>query len=243
MNISRLNNKSEQSWNEWLAGLIDGDGCFLVSKKGYTSLEITMSLKDEHALCQIKQKLGGSVKLRSKALALRYRLHDKKGMLLLIQRINGLCRNPNRLSQLERVCEKLEQPFKKPNAINQNNGWFCGFFDADGTISIRKGDYPQLTLSVSQKNPEMLELFQNNFDGRIRFDSSANCYKWDIDRKDRILNFCEYLNNYSLRSAKKRRYLLISKYFELREAFVYRSSHSENLFKAWKIFETDWDNG
>ena len=50
----------EKRWNEWLAGLIDGDGCLLVSKGGYPSCEITMGIEDEHALLQVKQKLGGS---------------------------------------------------------------------------------------------------------------------------------------------------------------------------------------
>ena len=29
--------KSSDKWNEWLAGLIDGEGSLLVSKSGYTS--------------------------------------------------------------------------------------------------------------------------------------------------------------------------------------------------------------
>ena len=31
---------------QWLGGVIDGDGSFQLSKKGYTSLEITMGLED-----------------------------------------------------------------------------------------------------------------------------------------------------------------------------------------------------
>jgi hypothetical protein len=30
---------------EWLAGKIDGDGCFLISKAGYASMEITMGMR------------------------------------------------------------------------------------------------------------------------------------------------------------------------------------------------------
>ncbi len=43
-NSKYLENKnlSNNKFNEWLAGLIDGDGCFLLSKKGYASLEIVM---------------------------------------------------------------------------------------------------------------------------------------------------------------------------------------------------------
>ena len=37
-------------FKEWLAGLIDGDGCFTLSKQGYAGLEITMDIRDESAL-------------------------------------------------------------------------------------------------------------------------------------------------------------------------------------------------
>ena len=61
----------EAHWNQWFAGLVDADGCLLISPKGYTSLEITMSIQDKRALLQIQQKLGGSVKLRSGSKAWR----------------------------------------------------------------------------------------------------------------------------------------------------------------------------
>jgi hypothetical protein len=70
-------------FNQWLAGLIDGDGCFQLSKKGYASLEIVMEIRDKHCLYLIKQKFGGSVKSRSGVNWLRYRLHHKKGLLEL----------------------------------------------------------------------------------------------------------------------------------------------------------------
>lgn len=69
------------SFNQWLAGLIDGDGCFLLNKKGYASLEITVDLRDQNALYLIKDSYGGSIKLRSNSKSIRYRLHDKTGLL------------------------------------------------------------------------------------------------------------------------------------------------------------------
>src|ERR1700734_1465808 len=53
----------DKIFNQWLAGLIDGDGCFLLSKKGYASLEIVAHIRDKNCLYQIKQKFGGAVKL------------------------------------------------------------------------------------------------------------------------------------------------------------------------------------
>src|SRR5271155_381597 len=70
--IRPLSSLSDISFNQWLAGLIDGDGSLLINKSGYTSCEITMSLEDTHALLIIKNKLGGSIKLRSGVKAIRY---------------------------------------------------------------------------------------------------------------------------------------------------------------------------
>ena len=57
--------QKHQKWCQWLAGFIDGDGCFLVSKAGYSSLEITTAAKDEAILYKTKQTYGGSIKARA----------------------------------------------------------------------------------------------------------------------------------------------------------------------------------
>ena len=88
-NIRFIHNKKGSSdinkrFKQWLAGLIDGDGCFTYSKKGYAGLEITMDIRDERALQAVKNVYGGSIKLRSNAKALRYTLHHKEGLLNVI---------------------------------------------------------------------------------------------------------------------------------------------------------------
>jgi ubiquinol-cytochrome c reductase cytochrome b subunit len=81
-----------------------------------------MNLKDEHVLNIIKQKLGGSIKLRSGVKAIRYRLNNKKGMIELIHRINGNIRHSSRLKQLESVCLNLNISLKYPEKLTINNG-------------------------------------------------------------------------------------------------------------------------
>lgn len=114
-------NDNENNFNQWLAGLIDGDGCFQLSKKGYASLEIVMETRDKHCLYQVKQKFGGSVKLRSGVKWLRYRLHHKKGLLDLINAVNGQIRNPVRLLQLNKICESYNIPFILPSPLTYEN--------------------------------------------------------------------------------------------------------------------------
>jgi hypothetical protein len=164
---------------EWLAGIIDGDGSLQVSKKGYTSLEITMGLEDLAILRYIQDKLGGSIKLRSGVKAYRYRLHNREGMVVLIQCINGYIRHSSRLLQLHRICQQLEIKIIPPFQITNNSHWFAGFFDADGTLGIcfkGKDPRPQLTLRVVNKLLQDVQWYKEIFGGNIYFDSAQNGY-------------------------------------------------------------------
>ena len=87
-------NHSSDPFFEWLAGVIDGDGHFNLSKGGTARLQITMDIRDKKALYEIKQKLGGSIYTIANANALRYQLSHKKGLIVLLNDVNGLIRNP-----------------------------------------------------------------------------------------------------------------------------------------------------
>jgi ubiquinol-cytochrome c reductase cytochrome b subunit len=106
LNICK-NTSENNKFNEWLAGVIDGGGSFLVSKSGYSSCEITMDKLDYHTLMLIKNKLGGSVKLRSGVNAYRYRLHNREGMIQLVNMVNGNIRNSKRIPAFIKVCTVL----------------------------------------------------------------------------------------------------------------------------------------
>nr|YP_008965418.1 LAGLIDADG [Rhynchosporium secalis]AHC02428.1 LAGLIDADG [Rhynchosporium secalis] len=235
---------NDKAWNEWLAGLIDGDGSLLLSKAGYPSCEITMGLSDEHALAIIKQKLGGSLKLRSGVKALRYRLHNKKGMIDLINRINGNIRHTSRIKQLESICLNLDINIKYANTINIDNGWFSGFFDADGTITYSiKNCIPQLTISVTNKLLVDVIPFKNILGGNVYFDKGQNgYYKWSIQGRNDIETFKSYIFKYPSFSNKKQRLFLIEKYFELKDLKAYSASPDSILGKAWTKFNNKWNN-
>jgi hypothetical protein len=80
-----------------------------------------MGLQDEYCFKYIQNKLGGSIKLRSGAKALRYRLHNRSGMLDLINRINGNIHNDIRLAQLHKVCTVLNVPVLEPIILTKDN--------------------------------------------------------------------------------------------------------------------------
>jgi len=247
----RLKSKShsEVAWNQWLAGLLDGDGCFLVSSSGYTSCEITMDLRDEHALQQIKTKLGGSVKLRAGTKSIRYRLHHRKGILELLHRVNGEIRHSVRKNQFHTLCQIFSIDPLNPAPLSRKNAWFAGFFDADGTICIslkhRKGSLipgaPQCTISVSNKKAEDLSEFQNVFAGNIYYEKSSRTFKWSIQSRESILDFLSYVKDFGpCRSSKKFRFFYLPRFFELVDLRAYRAEEGSLLQKAWIKFLERW---
>nr|YP_010977142.1 LAGLIDADG endonuclease [Daedalea dickinsii]WNZ34347.1 LAGLIDADG endonuclease [Daedalea dickinsii] len=241
LNFNKTHNNNKK-FVQWLAGLIDGDGSFLLSKKGYASLEITMDIRDEHALQIVKNAYGGSIKLRSGAKALRYRLHHKSGLLKLINDVNGHIRNTNRLFQFNKLLKKYEITLIIPEKLTFDNGWVSGFFDSDGTITINS-TITQLSISVSQKTSELLVPLIDIFGGNVYIDrGSSQSFKWDITRREEILKLTEYFKIYPCRSAKKNRVHLIPLYYELKDLNAHKALPPTYLEKSWKYFINKWLN-
>lgn len=228
-----------KSFCEWLAGVIDGDGSLQVSKQGYTSLEITMGLEDLALLRYIQDKLGGSIKMRSGAKAYRYRLHNREGMITLVNSINGHIRHTSRLLQLHRVCQQLNISVLEPVPLNTSSYWFAGFFDADGTIGFSlKNLRPQLSIRVVNKLLADVQWYKQVFGGYIYFDSSQNgYYQWSIQSREDLIKMKDYFKG-KCRSHKSHRFFLIDEYFKLKDlkAFLKDSIHH----KAWLAFLVKW---
>ena len=229
------------SFCEWLAGVIDGDGCLLVSKKGYTSLEITMGIEDLALLRYIQHMLGGSIKMRSGAKAYRYRLHNKQGMITLIQNINGHIRHSARLLQLHRVCQQLNFPLIQPVSLISTSNWFAGFFDADGTITFSmKNLRPQLSIRVVNKHLIDVEWYRTVFGGYIYFDRSQNgYYQWSVQSREDIMKMLNYFKSSHFRSHKSKRFFLIDNYFKLYDLQAYKEDSIHH--KPWLSFMEKWN--
>lgn len=236
--INKKENPNENTFNQWLAGLIDGDGCFQLSKKGYASLEIVMETRDKHCLYQIKQKFGGSVKLRSGVNWLRYRIHHKKGLLELIHSVNGEIRNPVRLLQLNKICEKYNITLIQPSILTYNNGWFSGFFDSDGSVYLNLKS-SQMLITASQKNKYLLDLLLDLYGGTIYIQKES--FKWVVYTKPEIIKLLDYFKVCPSRSAKHNRLKAISRYHELRALKAHLQTDNSILGKAWKKFLLKWD--
>lgn len=125
-------------WDEWFAGVVDGDGYFYINKNNEISFELTTALVDLGILHNIKKKLkGGSIKSKSGSNSFRYRVKARLIIENIIHRLNGKLYNPARINQFEKVCDILKIRIKKsPYMLEMPNGYLAGLIDSDGTIAI-----------------------------------------------------------------------------------------------------------
>ena len=240
-----VNNSSEPDslkLNEWLAGLIDGDGYFLLTKKGYVSCEICMDVRDKKALYLVLHKYGGSIKPVSGAKALKYKLRNKKGLLHLIKDINGLIRNPTRLLQMNKLCLKYEIELKYPKPLTYHNGWLSGFIDSDGSVYLNEKS-GQIFISVSQKNRFLLEPLINLYGGRIDILSpKIEAFKYVIYRKNELFSLVDnYFFKYPLRTEKSKRINLIKEFYDLRTFTNNNNKYDINKLNAWVLYKDKWE--
>jgi hypothetical protein len=81
-----------------------------------------MEVRNKNCLFQIKNKFGGSIKIKQGLTYLRYRLHHKNGLINIINAINGLIQNPIKLLQISKICEKYNIELIPTKPITYENG-------------------------------------------------------------------------------------------------------------------------
>jgi ubiquinol-cytochrome c reductase cytochrome b subunit len=165
-------------------------------------------------------------------------------MINLVHRVNGNIKHSNRLLQLNNVSATLGLQVVSANVLHKDDGWYAGFFDADGTIGYYfKNGYPQLTVSVTNKLRVDVEAFLIRFAGSIYYDKAQNgYYKWSIQSESDILAFVEYTKMSRPKSNKGKRFFLIEQYYYLVKLKAYEASENSSLSKAWFIFNQKWNN-
>lgn len=220
-----------------MAGLIDGDGYFCMSKKGTARLLITMDIRDIKALYEIRDKFGGALRTIAGANAIRYDLSNKKGLIALIHAVNGNIRNPHRLLQMNKFCVKYNIPLIYPKALSFNNGWLSGFIDSDGSVYLNEKS-GQIFISISQKNIYLLEPLIHIYGGRVDpIGAKIEAFKYIIYRKGELFNLIDhYFSLYPLRTMKGNRIHLIKSFFDLRPSSNVKN-HDINTLKKWVEFK------
>ena len=191
---------------------------------------------------QIKQNFGGSVKLRSGSKSIRYRLHNKLGLIKIINSINGEIRNTIRINQFKHICIFFKIPYIKAKPLSIDNNWIMGFFDSDGCITGNlTRNNPTITISISNKYKENLEMLPPILNGNIYFSKHGyGHYIWAIQSEKDISFFLNYTKFHPCRTNKIKRFTLIKEFFKLRKIKANNSDISTLSYKAWLKFIKNW---
>jgi len=94
----------------------------------------------------------------------------------MIESVNGLIRNPNRLIQLGKICDKYGFTLNYPKPLTYSNGWLSGFMDSDGSIYFNELS-GQIFITASQKNKLLLDPLVELYGGTIYTMTKVNAFK------------------------------------------------------------------
>lgn len=176
------NKLPDVSFLQWLIGFAEGEGSFIVGKRGDLSFVITQSTSDVKILNFIKSKLGfGSVIVQSsKQKTYRYVVQDIKGLTLLSSIFNGNMVFPSRTARFHTFLSALNEKLLAKNLLiihpiyqtilpSLNDGWLSGITDGEGSftcsILIARNSY-RLRYILTQKwdlNKPVLDHIANLF--------------------------------------------------------------------------------
>lgn len=200
----------------YLAGLIEGDGCFSNQK-----LEIAFHEKDKSAAYSLRKQLGfGQIyKYSQNRKAVRFTISNKKGLKRVLDLVNGKFVSPIKVNQLidkgykSRLGDKILDPSLN---ICLTNHWLAGFLDADGSIGIfiadskthRHGKSVRLEIKFTQKDKEILSLIASVFEVKSIYKDKKNIYRLTLTGSHKINKMINYLDNYHLQTIKYTQYTI-----------------------------------
>ena len=246
--MSTLLNDDEQ-FGYYLAGLIEGDGCFERNR-----LTICYHEKDLPSALWLKERIGyGKVNPIKMKKAIGYYLTEKEGIKKVMNLVNGKFNTNSKINQMIKYKYDLKYGVKiLPPNLNpkiRNSYWLSGFVDADGCFLVlirnliglmsqdlslkkkRTGEV-RLKLKISQKKGEVLESIHKEFGGYL---AKAKRGEWEYDSTSFTvaLKLIEYFDKYSLISTKYIEYLLWRDCYRI----VQRKEHltKEGLDKIVKL--------
>lgn len=227
---------------QWVAGLIDGDGNFHISKKGYVELSVVIEVRDIACLYKLKQLYGGSIKATSHANAVRWRLHHKAGIIAVINDLNGLLYNPVRIRQFERVCSLYGVVVVTSRPLQYKNGYLSGLFDSDGSVYYNKSS-SQVFITVSQKGRVLLDLLMSVYGGKVYSRNKAGtAFKWTVSKKSEVLALIDnYFHWYNCVSAKNKKFGMVKQFYYLSSIGALKASPDSVLGKSYAQFVERWE--
>jgi hypothetical protein len=232
-----VNNQPDNKFLEWLIGFSEGEGSFIVSKRGDLAFVITQSTADVESLYYIKEKLGFGKVIRQslKQNTHRYIVQDIKHIFLISCLFNGNMVFPTRKARFLIFLAKLNEKLLKNNRERENliplplidkcvlpslkDGWLSGITDGEGcfTCSLLTNSsgyfFRYLLTQKWEANKPVLEYILNNMTelllskGTVEAHSVENVWELRINGVKNCKGLFTYFDEYNLITKKKYSYL------------------------------------
>lgn len=231
-----LNLEPSKEFLEWLIGFSEGDGSFILAKRGDLSFVITQSTSDLNILNYIKNNLGfGKIIVQSiKQKTHRFIVQDLKNLYLICLLFNGNMVFPTRnarflifLSFLNERLLKRSINLEPLNSINTcilpslNDAWLAGISDGEASfsVSLLSNSFAfRIRYILTQKwesnkyvLEEIIKLFSDTENGEwigsVEPHHIENIYECRINGLKNCLKILPYFDKFYLKTKKKDSYL------------------------------------
>lgn len=196
-----------------------------------------------HVYIELENEYGGYIKGITNVNAVRYRLHNRAGLMVLVQDLNGLLNNPKRISQFKKVCAVYNVSYLSSIPLSYSSGYLSGLFDSDGSIYINIIS-KQVFITISQKSPELLNFICSIYGGKVyTANADHTAYKWTIYRKNDVVNLVDsYFYNNPCVSAKRNRFEMVKSFYTLCSQGAMKAFPESILGIAMEDFLLKWNN-
>lgn len=259
----RLMNKNSPSFSflTWLIGFTEGDGSFVLAKRGDLSIVITQDSRDIQVLNMIKTNLGLGKVIKQGKTTSRFVVQDKKGLYLLATLFNNNLVSYSKIIYFNKFLSALNRynqngnlkypiiPLKKTNEITiptLDDEWLCGFTDSEGSFSVSIS-------SISNKFNICFDIAQNHIENKYILDHISNLFKvgktykhsnekayyYRIGGLKDLNKIFPYFDKYSLRSKKIKSYIL---WKDLHNKLLNKNHLNPTLRESLKVLASKVNN-
>lgn len=229
------NNVPSKEFLTWLIGFTEGEGSFIVNKRGDLCFVIVQSTSDIQVLEYIKNTLGFGKVISQSVKTSRYVTQSKKEIEVIISLFNGNIVLPSRKKIFAKFVEgfnlwvnkgtiRLDKVEFINNSIlpDLNNNWLAGFTDREGCFTSSIGDKKYtFNYNIAQKweeNVVVLEAICKLFGvGKVSPHNVKNVYEYRVNGIKACKILFHYFDTHNLYTKKQISYLL---WKQLHEDFV-----------------------
>lgn len=216
---------------EWFIGFSEGEGSFIIAKRGDLAFVITQSTTDVQSLNYIKDNLGFGkvIKQSIKQNTHRFVIQDTKNLFLICLLFNGNMVFPTRKARFLTFLSSFNEKLIRRNLTtilaldicvipSLKDGWLSGITDGEASFTcslLSNSSAFRFRYILTQKweaNKYVLEHIINIFDeylvkGSVVPHSAQNVWELRINGVKNCKGLFTYFDEYSLITKKKDSYL------------------------------------